>query len=297
MNQAEIPAPELENALSPEELFRSRLKMGLVGAGLFIFFVGLLYFSPVVTGFDWTVLQDAVYRTVTGQEIYQTENAVLNPPWFFLLLSPVGLLPERLGWAVMNALNGLAIVLLSRRYHLSVAHLALLLISPPFLYNLIQGQTDAVILLAVFLPTEYLPLAAVMKPQLVLPLGLKVFHYGKGLWLKSFLISAAILGLSFLIFGFWPPKILETSRLLTDLPVGHNVLQSIWPLPIILAVPLVLLGLEQKDERFYLAAAPLLSRYASTGNFIGVLLVAMTKLKWWQALGLVLAWWIVPFIR
>jgi hypothetical protein len=299
MNQAESPAPEVKKISALEARLQTPLGLAIVGLSLFIFFTAIFYFSPLSTGFDWTIIRAAIYRTISGQEIYQIYDStgVFNPPWLFLLITPLGLLPERFGWAAMNAISILSIVLLARRYQLDIFKVIFLLASPPFLYNLLQGQVDVLILLTVFLPDEWLPLAAAMKPQLLLPLCLRVIHNKKFVWLKATLITAIGLGLSFLFFGLWHIRLLQLSQDMSMTHLGHNVLYAIWPLPLIVAVPLILLGLERKDERFYLAAGPLMSSYASTGSFMGILLAAAAALKNWQVAAMVVTWWLVYLIR
>jgi hypothetical protein len=273
---------------------------GFVALAVIIFsiFIAIAFVSTVFTGFDWGVIRAAILRMWSGQEIYQLERdvGVFNPPWYFVILSPLGFLPEKIGWSVVNTISIFSILLLANRYKLSKLSTGFLIASPPFFYNLVQGHIDVLMLLCLFLPAEYLLLAATAKPQILLPIALKLIRANRAVWLKAVLITSIVVALSFLFFGLWPLRAIELAQLQFSQPQKHNLLASIWPLQLIIAVPLILLGLERDEERFYLAAAPLMSSYASTGNYIGLLLAVVSALKWWQAGALILTWWVVALL-
>jgi hypothetical protein len=110
------------------------------------------------------------------------------------------------------------------------------------------------------------------------------------------IITGLVIGISLLLMGNWPAEIIALSQSQFTGGDINNVL-PVWPLQLIIAVTLIALGLERNDLRFFIASSPFLLRYASTGSYIGVILVLFTVLRWWQALLLVVTWWAVYIMR
>lgn len=299
MNPTDAKTPEEEPILSPEEIFRERLKIGIVGSVLFIVFIVALYFSPIGTGFDWTMIHRGLSRIVQGENpyiVYDEHYGYFYSPWISLIFAPLAFLPVRIGWAFMNALSFLTAILLARRYKLSLLHIVLLLLSPPMVYIIIQGQVDFVLLLPLLLPYEFRVIAALTKPQVAGGLAFTVVRK-RSKWLGTILISVVVIGLSFFFWGNWLKDLLDVSNLVLQADVPHNVLRSLWPIQLIFAIPFLAVGLEKDDERIFIASSPFLFRYAASGSFIGLTLVSMTVLRWWQALLFILTWWAIYFLR
>jgi hypothetical protein len=267
----------------------------------FLLMVAIFYFAPIGAGRDWRVINGGLQRFISGDVVYKVTIVDELPygyyqvPWIVLILSPLGFLPVKLSYAIISTLSIFAVLALGWRYKLGLPQLLLCFISPPVLYNIWQGHIDIITLLAIFLPLEFWPLFTVAKPQLTGGLGFAVLREPKR-WLKTLVICLAVLLFSLLIFGFWPHDIITMASGEFAGTVSHSVFKDLWPIQLVVAVVGICLGLETKDERFFLGASPFLSRYATIGNFVGLTLVALSRLKWWQALAFILSWWIVLII-
>jgi hypothetical protein len=278
-----------------------RKEIGIIGL-TFIALVAVFYFAPTETRSDWFVINAALQRFLSGEELYQfiqfndMPYGFFYAPWFAAVLSPLGLVPFQLSAAILAAATILGVLALSRRFELGLVKTLLIFASPPVLYNLFQGQVDILVLLLLFLPREWWPIAALTKPQITTGLAFSII-LRKDLWLRTSVVTGIVLGISLLLFGFWPLEILELSRAAFSGDVPHSILQKIWPLQTILAVGLISFGIERDDERFFVAASPFCFSYATIGNYVGVLFSAMTVMKWWQALAVVVTWWLVLIYR
>lgn len=267
----------------------------------FILLVCIFYFSPLEAGRDWLVMNRSLQRFVSGEVVYQFTffedgpYVYYLPPWFTVLFSPLTLLPEKLNWSLICAVSILGVLALAQHYKLSHFQLFLFFISPPFLYNLRQGNIDIILLLVVFAPREIWPIICITKPHVVGGLLFSLFQERK-IWLRTFLIGVTFLGLSFYFFGLWPLAIAEMSSQVNLPTTPHNQFRGLWPLQLIVAVSILALGFERKDERLFLSASPFLLSYTTIGNLIGLALSVISAMKWWQGLAFVLTWWIVLIV-
>ena len=77
------------------------------------------------------------------------------------------------------------------------------------IWIIVNGQIDALILAAVWLPPEWWPLVLTAKPQTALPLVLAV---PRDRWLRAAVILGIAVALSLLVFGFWPRPLARRKR-------------------------------------------------------------------------------------
>jgi hypothetical protein len=269
----------------------------LIALTAFLAISALFYFAPIPVGFDFANIHAALLRMIRGEEVYQTTDGIgyYLAPWLTGLLSPFALMNARLGWSIVNGLSLFAVVAVAHRFGLSLCHTALVLLSPPMIYNLLQGQTDALLLMSLFIPKQIWMLAALMKPQTTIGFGFALLRRQR-LWIAALLIFLGALLASLFLFPDWPVLIIEMSRTEFAGLIPQNFL-PIWPLNLIVFFGLIGMAVEKDDERLYISASPFLMRYASAGSYIGVVLSVFTVLKAWQAALVVFVWWFVLFVR
>lgn len=263
-------------------------KVSLVGL-LFAILTAAFYFSPILTGDDWETFHGASWRILSGQPLYGEKITFAyysNPPWVSLALIPVSVLPLRLGWAVICTANLAALVLVGWRWKLGLLKIILGLASPPMLYILLHGQIDMLILSLVCLPAALWPLAALGKPQVAIGL---LAGIPPASWLKSALITGAIILVSLVLFGNWPMALVQQPQPFVS--AAHNVWFNLWPFQVPAGLALILMGFSRRDEKFLAAGSPLMLPYAATSSLIGPWLAASTFLKDWQLLVVWLSWW------
>ncbi len=88
-------------------LDQSRIKLqpvmlAALGLGLL---TGLFLLTPW-SGDDWGIYHGAAQRVFERENLYETRvtfGYFYNPPWVAVAFTPLGLLPEKLGWAMVCA--------------------------------------------------------------------------------------------------------------------------------------------------------------------------------------------------
>ena len=171
----------------------------VLGIGIFTVLTLIFYLAPINLGFDWTVIIQGSQRLLRGEEVYQKidlEYGYYYAPWLTTLLAPISVLPNRLTFAMLNAITLLGTVILSFRFKLGLIRTLLLLTSPPIFYSLMLGQIDIMVLLFIFLPKELWAIAALTKPQTTLGLGFALLNHPRR-WIRTIIVSVSILAVSF----------------------------------------------------------------------------------------------------
>ncbi len=270
----------------------------LIGLVALLTIVALFYFAPIPVGLDFTIIHAALLKFAQGETTYQhfPGGGYFYPPWLTAILSPLALMDIRLAWVLVNCLSLMAVVAIANRFKLPLVHTGLLLLSPPVFYNLMQGQIDALLLMALFIPRQLWPLVALAKPQTAIGFGFAIFRRSPSLILEALLISLAIFFLSLVALPDWPLQVIAMGKEQFAGLIPQNFL-NIWPINLIVFFALISMAVEQDDERLYISASPFFMKYASVGSYVGVLLAAFTVLKGWQAALVVFVWWFVLFVR
>jgi hypothetical protein len=266
---------------------------------LFIALVLLFAYLPVDFAYDWSLFRLATQRLFTGQEIYvmSYENgitsAVFAPPWILIPLGPIAFFSQKFSWALINSFSILSLIFFCRYHKIDKWTTGLLVFSPAMFYNTVHGNLDAFLLWLTLVPPILAPLAAISKPQALAGVAFKLLHEKPIVWLKAAGVSAVVLLISFALFGLWPLRIIELANEQFSGALPHSPLTPIWPLQILLFIGLIAVGYERKDSRFYYAASPFISRYASSGSYLVVLVMLAAGLKRWQSCLIILSWWAV----
>ena len=266
--------------------------------GLLAFIVAVAGFSlvPLHGGDDWEVFRQAALRLfnaqpLCGEPVFQGFY-FYNAPWLAVLLSPLALLPSKLGWAFLSVASLVLTLLVVRRWQAGLIKPVLAILSPPMLYILLHGQVDALVLGGILLPTSVWGLVAFAKPQVAFGLAFGGLIHRRQL-IQLMLVAVSGLTLSLLLFGLWPLAILNQPG-----PVGdHNIWGGLWPFQVPVGLAILLFGIDRQDERFLVAASPFFLPYAATSSLLGPWIVTISFLRSWQA-GLVLAvWWAAVVFR
>jgi hypothetical protein len=274
----------------------TRQQVLLAGAAVLLLTV-LFGLFPMPGGDDWDFYRSAVQRMLSGQSLYTAKIGLNNveyhyPPWVAAALLPLGVLPHHWGRALLNALTFGVLVLVARRYKLSAAKQAMLLLSPPMFYILLHGQIDALVLGILLLPEPWRLILSITKPQVSIAF---VFGISRKYWLRAVIIAAGVTLASLLVFGLWP---LELLRQPSDfIGMGLNIWGGLWPFQVPLGLVLLLRAIERRDDRYLMAASPFFMPYAATSSLIGPWAALCGFLKDWQALLVLLAWWAASFSR
>jgi hypothetical protein len=251
--------------------------------------------SPLPGGDDWETFRGSALRILEGSPLYGekvTHGYYSNPPWVAFLLIPLSLLPFRWGWAILSIASLALLVVLCRRWKFGIWKTILVVLSPATFYVILHGEIDALVLAGILLPRETWILFALTKPQVAIGM---FFGVGWQRVVKGIILTIIVLLLSFLFFGFWPLELIQQPMPFVD--AAHNLFYGLWPFQIPAGLAILLWGIRRNDERFLIAASPLLSPYAATSSLLGPWMAIASYLKSWEASLVFLTWWAAVVYR
>lgn len=258
---------------------------------VFALLTGLLarFLPPAV---DWRgAFRPAALEILHGRSPYNAEG-FFNPPWTAILLIPFAVLPENVGRAVL--------VLVALAVYAYVAHklgankltIGLLLLSPPCLHGILNGNIDWLAVLGVVLPAWLGLFFLAIKPQVGMIVVLFLFfsEWRKGgpiRVLKTFLPVGLASVLSILIFGPW----------FLDIPAVEEIVinASLLPLALPIGLALTVAAIRKNEIRYSMIASPMLSPYLLLHSWIGAFLALAPKP--YEAAAAVIGMWIVVALR
>jgi len=237
---------------------------------------------------DWRIYRHAAQNILRGETPYFENTGYFNPPWVAMLLIPFSLVPFRIGAGLLGVTTLFIVISLCLKYEFNRIKVILIAVSPIVIYIIIHSQIDALILAGIFLPVRWWPLVAISKPQITLGLGAHALD--KSIIKSSIIIFIVVLGVSFMIFGFWPGHIMMNSAQI--LHASWNMWRDIWPLYFPIGLTFILLGIQQKKVDWLIVASPFLLPFAAYSSFLGIWIILHKKVNNWQTVILWAASWI-----
>lgn len=248
-------------------------------AGLAISAFAMLGRLPYVNtdGGDWTLFFRPAALNLCDP--YIITGAATYWPWFFVVLYPLALLPQNMGFGILATLSVVVLMAYTKEWWRCL----LLCASMPVIAVLAHGQVDALLVVAFMLPPGWDLLAAAMKPQAIFCAILRR-NMSKITW-KVVVPVVVFLVMSFIIWGWWP----------SSLSVGHLHMEQRnlgWPYLVGLGVLLLM----QKDIRWWLIGGLFLTPYLASYHLVPVLAYFYRRERWWVLILVTVATWIVAFI-
>jgi len=216
-------------------------------------------------GVDWrTIFRPATRELLAGNDPYNTDQ-FMNAPWIFLLFVPLSLLPENLGMAILVVTGLCAYAYIAFKLKAKPLGVIVILLSPMVLYNLIDGNIDWLALLGFVLSPQIGLFFLALKPQIgfVLMIYWAYIAFREKHFIRTFAPFIIVTLISFLLFGFWPIKMLTV-------PAIPNA--SIWPESIPFGLFLLVMALHKKKERIAQAISPLLSPHVMLHSWVTILM-------------------------
>ena len=243
-------------------------------------FVALNLHRYIAPGVDYlTVFYPAFQSVLRWQNPYAAIWNVYTPFWFFVI-SPLGLLSLETSWGVFLLLSMAGYAIAFSRLGATHKEVLYLLISPFTVYGLLHGNIDWVVLLGVTMPPAVGVWFMLLKPQMTLPVTL--VRLAKDVRSAKYLVLplvAMVLGYALGLYNV--PKLDK---------MGWSV--SVYPYGVPLGLVVLFHALRKRDERVALSAAPLLSPYLAIHSWIGVLMPSIRKnVGFW-----VLVSWVVVLV-
>lgn len=232
-----------------------------------------LYYFPVTYGDWWAYFRPAALSLSDPYRV----RGVLNPPWIFPFLYPLALLPGRWGGVGIALLSMSAIVL----YLKSPAKLLAMSASAPFVFVIVLGQLDALVLYGLMLPASLGPLLILVKPQDALLTLLNRINR------RSLIVFLGVFILSMLVWRFWPAEMLRAGLVPDEL---RNA--SFFPYSLPLAPVLLYYGIKKKSDAFLCWATLCASPFFQTHSVLPAIACTIHETSDWKvwALLAILSW-------
>jgi hypothetical protein len=246
---------------------------GIASSFLLASLVAVLWHLPVTYGDWWGFFRPAALSLGHPYQV----SRVFNPPWAFVLLYPLAVLPGRWGGVAIALLSIVAIALYLRSPVRVLAASA----SAPFIFVIVLAQLDALALYGLMLPASLGPLLILIKPQGSLLAVLKRINR------HSLLILACVLLTSFLVWGFWPTEMLRAGLVPDEL---RNATFLPYSLP--LTPVLLFYGLRKRSDALLCWATLCISPYFQTHSLLPAVAATIRETKDWRiwAAVTVLSW-------
>lgn len=244
-----------------------------------VMYYNVLPFAPSGFSCDWLdSYRPAIRAMFSGQSPYaiRPQFPISNPPWVFLLLSPIALLPPNLGSSVIFTAYLFGMGYAAYKMKAKPVGLAAFLLSFAVISGAVNGQIDFLVVLGLFLPPQLGLFLVLAKPQVGIAVALfwAVAAYRSGglrqLMQVFFPVSAAFL-LSFGLYGFWPLGAIRFGS------APWNV--SLFPWSILPGLALMFLAIRKQNVKLALPVSPMLSPYLAPHSW-ALALLSIVDGKW-----------------
>jgi hypothetical protein len=233
------------------------------------------YYVPY--GVDWrTAFRPAAQALLHLESPYSVEG-YFNAPWALLPLIPIALLPESLGYALLVLFSLAGFSYTAHRIGARPSVIVILLLSPPVIHSLLNGNIDALAVLGFVMPPQIGLFFILIKPQIGIALAIYWLieswrEGGVHLTFKTFAPVTGLLIISFLLFGLWPLRFKD------EIHLWWNA--SLWPASIPIGLGLLAAALRGKKKEYAIAASPFLSPYVLLHSWVGALLAMVSRVRW-----------------
>lgn len=190
-----------------------------------------------------------------------------NPPWALLPLLPFALLPASLGAAFLFVINIFSFFFAAGKMRMNAIAFVVFLLFSGTLVNAWNGNIEGLVALGFILPPQIGMLFVLVKPQF--GIGVAAFWVARA-WCEGGIgrvvrVVAPVgiaLGISFVLFGFWPAGVPR----LAD--VSWNT--SLFPYGVSIGLILVGVSIWQNDIRFAIASSPFFAPYLAGHTWAAV---------------------------
>jgi hypothetical protein len=214
---------------------------------------------------DWAVyFLPATRAFLNGQSPYNV-TGFYSPPWTLIPLIPISLLPERLGSAIISAINPFMFALVAYKMGARPTIAAAVSLSWPVLVGSVNINISFMPLLGLLLPPWLGIFFLLAKPQIGIAgaIFLIFMAWRKGDYknvIKLLLPITVVTALSFFLYGFWPAVMVSASQ--------NDWNLSFWPWSLPIGVLVFILGIRRNNILEALPASLFLSPYITADSTI-----------------------------
>ena len=243
-------------------------------------------------GVDWRDVFRPAARAILRLESPYSVKGYFNAPWAVLPLIPLAILPESIGYGLLVLLSMVGFAYTAHRLGAKPIVVVAVLISPPVLHSLLNGNIDALAVLGFVLPPQIGLFFILIKPQIGIAVAL---YWLIEAWRQNGLrevihvfgpLTVVLIG-SFLLFGLWPLQFEQ------EIDLWWNA--SLWPASIPVGLVLLVTAIRRRRMEYAMAASPCLSPYVLLHAWVGALLALVSQVP--ETLTAVLGLWILVLVR
>lgn len=244
--------------------------------GLMILIIGVATYFAAWPAADWQGAYYPAGRALLAWHNPYELNVVFNPPYVLPVLaffSLPGLLVSR--WLVA-ALSFAASLYTCHRLRAGWFASLFYLLSAPVMTNLIYGNLDALIILALFIPPVWSVIVAAAKPQM--GVGLVIYHAWEA-WREKRLLRtfAPLTGLGLLSIWALPAMLLGAK-----FNVGASWNMSLFPYGLPVAALLMWAAIRSKRPTLALTVGVFVSPYVNVITWAVAFVAMLDNLSGWK---------------
>jgi hypothetical protein len=243
-------------------------------------------------GVDWIVyFRPAVIQLLAGHSPYSV-HLVFNPPWTFLFMLPLALLPKTISLGIYILIAVSSYLFILRRLKASPLQTLAFFLCPAVIYDLGVTNLTWFAALGLVMPPQIGLFFVLAKPQLGLPVAIfwMVEATRKGGLRQAFITFAPVTAAYLLSFLAYGPYLLGSSA---NIPTTVNV--AFWPLAIPLGLVLEYIAIRSRKIGYAVIASPFLTPYIALHGWAYALLGLMTLPA--ESIIALLSFWVFIFLR
>ena len=251
-------------------------------------------------GIDWVNhFRPACLALLALQSPYGV-HGFYNPPWALLPLLPLAVLPASVGYVVLFVLSILSLAYTAYKLGAQPGAMACLLLSPPAIHCLLNGNIDLLVCLGFVLPARWGLFFATAKPQV-----------GVGMVVYWLLRSWRVRGWRGVVFNFWPVTVAFVVSMLLFGPwhlswmtstepavrgiAGNGWNASLWPYTLPAGLVLLVATVRRHRLECAMPIGACLSPYLGLSSWVGALLALWSQP--WELVAAVVGLWGLVGIR
>lgn len=225
---------------------------------------------------DWIIaFRPAVWEMLSWRSPYNIQG-VFNPPWTFIMLIPLALIPPKLGAILLSLITFFSLLFISLRLGASLPIAISFLVIPQIAFKAITNPNIG--FLAAFgfiLPPQIGLFFLAIKPQIGIAVAIYwlIEAWLSGGWREVVRVFAPItiaLSIAVLIYG---PFMLKATHLLDHESIRHAY--PLWPYTLPAGFALLLLAIKKREKSLSITASPFVSPYVASYTYPFALLGLM----------------------
>lgn len=217
---------------------------------------------------DWVyAFRPAVWEMLSGHTPY-TIPGVYNPPWTFILLIPLALIPPKLGAILLTFITFFSLLFIALRLGGNTYIALSFLLIPQIAFKTITNPNiDFLAAFGFILPPQIGLFFLAIKPQIGIAVA---FFWLIEAWRKGgskevirvFAPVSIALFISFLLFG---PYMLKAVHLIDRDTTWYSY--PLWPYTLPVGLAILLLAIKREEKKFSITASPFVSPYVASYTY------------------------------